>query len=71
MNAVEPLLATRSALGEIEGVKYKQITTVLVNAVNEQQKIIDAQQKQIDDLKKLVCLSHPTADMCKVRELKP
>ena len=34
---VEPLLAIYNDKGEIEGVKYQQITTVLVNAVNEQQ----------------------------------
>ncbi len=71
VNSVEPLLATRNDRGEIEGVKYKQITTVLVNAVNEQQAQIDAQAKRIDEqktqidaLKKLVCLSNPQADLC-------
>lgn len=44
---IEPLLTTRNDKGEIEGVKYTQITTVLVNAVNEQQTQIEAQQKQI------------------------
>jgi len=39
---VEPLLATRNDRGEIEGVKYKQITTVLVNAIKEQQDQIAA-----------------------------
>ena len=48
VNEVEPLLATRNEKGEIEGVKYKQITTVLVNAVNEQQSQIEAQNKTID-----------------------
>ena len=62
---VEPLLVTRNTKGEIEGVKYKQITTVLVNAVRQQQQIIEQQQRQIDALKKLICLSHPQADVCK------
>ncbi len=44
---IEPLLVIRNKEGEIESVKYKQITTVLVNAVNEQQTEIEAQQKQI------------------------
>jgi trimeric autotransporter adhesin len=39
---VEPLLTTRNDKGEIEGVKYKQITTVLVNAIKEQQDQIAA-----------------------------
>ena len=62
---VEPLLVTHNRDGAIEGVKYEQITTVLVNAVKEQQQIIEQQQKQIDALKKLVCLSHSQADVCK------
>jgi hypothetical protein len=44
--AVEPLLVTRNANGEVEGVKYDRITAVLVNAVKEQQLQIDRQQKQ-------------------------
>ncbi len=51
---VEPLLVTHNAKGEVEGVKYDRISAVLVNAVKEQQLQIDAQQKQIDELKKLV-----------------
>jgi hypothetical protein len=62
---IEPLLTTRNSKGEIEGVKYGQVTTVLVNAVQQQQQIIEQQQRQIDALKKLVCLSHPQADVCK------
>ena len=79
MNAVEPLLTTRNSKGEIEGVKYAHITTVLVNAVKEQQteiesqgkqiaeqqKQIQSQQKRIDALTKLVCESHPDVEVCK------
>jgi uncharacterized protein HemX len=75
---IEPLLTTRNSTDEIEGVKYAQITTVLVNAVNQQQtqieeqnKHIEAQQKQIekqqqliDALRKLVCQSNPQAEVC-------
>jgi len=68
---VEPLLTTRNSKGEIEGVKYGQLTTVLVNAVKEQQQIIEHQQRQLSEqqrqleaLKKLVCLSNPRADVC-------
>jgi hypothetical protein len=46
VNAVEPLLTTRNSNGEIEGVKYAQITTVLVNAVNEQQAIIESHENR-------------------------
>jgi len=69
---IEPLLATYNEKGEIESVKYAQITTVLVNAVNQQQtqieeqkKLLLEQQQQINALKKLVCLSNPQAEICK------
>jgi hypothetical protein len=65
VNAIEPLLTTRNDKGEIEGVKYAQITTVLVNAIKEQQKIIERQQKRIDALTQLVCRSNPDAILCK------
>jgi hypothetical protein len=72
VNAVEPLLTTTNAKGEIEGVKYDRIGVVLVNAVKEQQAQIEAQQKQINEqqrqinaLKKLVCSQNPAADICK------
>ena len=45
---VEPLLAFRNEQGDIEGVKYNQLTAVLINAVKEQ-------QAQIDALRRLVC----------------
>ncbi len=68
---IEPLLTTRNDKGEIEGVKYGQITTVLVNAVKEQQEQIEAQQKQIEQqrkqiesLTKIVCAMNPMAVIC-------
>jgi len=70
--AVEPLLTTRNSSGEIEGVKYAQITTVLVNAINEQQaeiakqkQQIQSQQKLIEGLLRLACSQDPAADICK------
>ena len=51
---VEPLLVTRNSNGEIEGVKYDRITTVLVNAVREQQAQIEMQRKQIEEQKELL-----------------
>jgi hypothetical protein len=76
---IEPRLTVFNRKGEIEGVKYNQLTTVLVNAVNEQQAQIEAQQqhikqqseeiraqrKEIAALKKLICLDHPAASVCK------
>jgi hypothetical protein len=75
----EPLLVTHNEKGEIEGVKYDRLGVVLINVVKEQQAQIEeqrrqasrqaeqikAQQKEIAALKKLVCLDHPEAEMCK------
>ncbi len=41
---VEPLLTFRNAKGEIEGVKYNQLSAVFVNAFKEQQAQIELQQ---------------------------
>jgi len=45
---VEPLLAFRNKQGESEGVRYNQLSAVLINAVNEQQAQIAAQQRTIE-----------------------
>jgi hypothetical protein len=65
VNEVEPLLVTRNAAGDIVGVKYQQLNVVLINAIRQQQAQIENQQTQIESLKKLVCLDHPNADVCK------
>jgi len=44
---IDPLLATYNDQGEIEGVKYRQLTAVLVNAIQEQQVQIAALRQQI------------------------
>lgn len=58
---VDPRLVTHNHTGTIEGVKYDQITAVLINAVKEQQAQIAAQQREITRLKKIVCRRHPRA----------
>jgi hypothetical protein len=65
--AIEPLLVTYNTRGEVEGVKYDRIGVVLLNAVKEQQTIITAQQKmleqlqqEIKQLKQHYLLSRPT-----------
>jgi carbonic anhydrase/acetyltransferase-like protein (isoleucine patch superfamily) len=55
VNQVEPLLNEYKPNGEIEGVKYAQITTALVNAVKEQQEQIRQMQAQMEALKALAC----------------
>jgi len=76
---IEPLLTTVNDKGEIEGVKYAQISAVLVNAVNEQQAQIEAQntsirqlleqvkqqQLLIANLKAAVCRQNPGDEICK------
>jgi hypothetical protein len=71
---VEPLLTFKNDKGEIEGVKYPQLNVVLINAVKEQQQMIErqqillaAQQKQIDELKRIVCRKQPHVGLCKLR----
>lgn len=72
VNKVEPLLTTYNDKGEIEGVKYAQITTVLVNAVKEQQEQIDEQRRQIAEqkamieaLRDVVCSQNPNTAACR------
>jgi len=44
-------------------VAYSEVVPLLVEAIKEQ-------QREIDGLKNLVCLDHPSAEICK-REVKP
>ncbi|MGQ0763826.1 MAG: hypothetical protein ACT4OT_17670, partial [Acidobacteriota bacterium] len=48
---VAPLLIFRNDKGEIEGVKYNQLTAVLINAIKEQQKEIDELKGQVRQLR--------------------
>jgi hypothetical protein len=52
MEKVNPLFVSY-ARGRIEGVKYPQLTAVIVNAVKEQQTQTDRQQAEIESLKAL------------------
>lgn len=71
VNEVEPLLNNFNANGEIQGVKYGQVTAVLVNAVKEQQSEIEDLQKQIkwqreqiEVLRSLICAANKDAAVC-------
>jgi hypothetical protein len=44
---VEPLLAYRNKKGEVEGVRYNQLSAVFINAFKEQQAQIQQQQEQL------------------------
>jgi hypothetical protein len=61
---VEPLLTTTNAKGEIEGVKYDRIGVVLINALKEQQTEIETLRRQVEELKALICLQNPSANVC-------
>jgi hypothetical protein len=72
VNSIEPLLVTRNAKGQIEGVKYDRLSAVFINAFKEQQAQIQKQQEEIklqqteiQSLKLLVCRSHRRARICK------
>jgi len=54
VHEIAPLLTTANKDGQIEGVKYGQLTTVLVNAVKEQQSQIEAQKQQLVEQQKLL-----------------
>jgi hypothetical protein len=69
---LEPLLITRDPAGDVDGVRYKQMSVVFVNAFKEQQRQIglqeaqlEQQQREIDALTRLVCLDHPDAAVCR------
>jgi len=47
VNKVEPVLTTTNDKGEIEGVKYNQLSAVFINAFKEQQAQIEKLEKQI------------------------
>ena len=54
------------------GMNYNSLVPVLINAVKEQQTQIEQQQltikqqqQQLESLRRVVCLDHPSADICK------
>ncbi len=62
--AIEPLLTTTNASGQVEGVKYDRVSVVLINAVKEQQAQIEALKSEIDSLKSIVCAIKPGEKLC-------
>lgn len=62
---INPLFVTYNQKGEVEGVKYDRLSVVFVNVFKEQQTQIEAQQRQIDALTRLVCSQNPQAEICK------
>jgi hypothetical protein len=81
---VEPLLVTYNAKGEVEGVKYAQLSALLIDAVQQQQtqlaeqrRLIEIQQSQIQSqrllmerLRRLFCSTHKRLSVCRQVGLK-
>ena len=75
VNAVEPLLTTTNAKGEVEGVKYDRLSVAFVNAFKEQQTQIEQQKQEITGLKSelealraLVCSQNASAEVCRPKK---
>lgn len=51
VDALDARFITHNAQGEIEGLKYDRLTTVLVNAIKEQQRQIELLQRQLEEMK--------------------
>lgn len=80
--AIEPLLVTYNKDGEVEGVKYDRIGVVLINAIKEQQAMINSltaslakqaemigsQKTRLDALTEFVCRNDGTLAICVVEE---
>jgi hypothetical protein len=49
---VEPLLVTHNDNGQIEGVKYDHLNVVLINAIKQQQRQIEALQARLQAVEK-------------------
>ena len=62
---INPLFVSYNSKGEVEGVKYDRLSVLFVNAFREQQAQIEAQQKLIEDLLRLVCAQNSPAEVCK------
>ncbi|MEO8436464.1 MAG: hypothetical protein ABI596_16320, partial [Pyrinomonadaceae bacterium] len=61
---VLPELVTEDEKG-FKAVRYHELPLMMLQAIKEQQVEIAGQRKQIEVLKRLVCLDHPGADVCR------
>jgi hypothetical protein len=59
------LVSTDKDAEQTKGLNYVGLVPVTIKAIQEQQAKIDQQQRQIEELKQLVCLDHPEARVCK------
>jgi hypothetical protein len=49
---VDPLLANYSEDGQVLGVKYSQLTALLIHAIQEQQRQIEELRAELESLRK-------------------
>ncbi len=75
---VEPLLTFTNHKGEVEGVKYGQLSVLLINAIKEQQaqlerlhRELEQRRREFEILKKLMCENHPAARVCSAGGAEP
>jgi hypothetical protein len=66
--AVDPLLAIHNRDGVVEGVKYAQLSVVLINAVREQQATIDELRVQLSQLAARLAALESTTEARRERE---
>ena len=73
---INPLFVSYNERGEVEGVKYDRLSVVFVNAfkqqqvqLEQQQTLLEQQRLQIEELKKLICLEHSSAQLCRENKL--
>jgi len=60
--------ANKNKDGQIDSLNYGHLSTMLTNAIKEQQVQIDAQKKQIEQLTTMVCSMMPNATVCKEKK---
>jgi type II secretory pathway pseudopilin PulG len=60
---VFPDLVFQDQMGR-KGVNYSGLIAPLIASIKEQQAIIEKQERQLKDLKELVCIDHPLAEFC-------
>ena len=65
VNKILPEIAPKNAEGEVDGVEYGQLTPYLVEAIKEQQTIIEQQQQKIQELEQQVQRIDQLEDMLK------
>lgn len=65
VEAVSRDFATIDMEGNTAGVKYERLSILFINALKEQQKIIERQQRQLNQLKRIVCSGRKQSSFCK------